>query len=259
MQNPFPGMNPYLENPTLWRGLQFAFVVHLCDAINAAVPENYWAGFGKRTFKVDASIREFPPLWMERRMRPEVAEKLPYDAPVEMEAFDDALGESYVKVYQISKRVRKLVAVLELLSPIDKTVGSPGRRIYRKQQQRRLDSDVHLIEIDLLRDGAHTIACPLSAGPKGCNDYVVCLHRAGAKNKYSLWPTSIKERLPRIEVPLAGDDKSVVIDLQPIFDRCHQSGRYELRVDYDKECTPPLSPENAKWVDELLRKKKLRK
>jgi len=50
MENPFPGMNPYLEDRTLWRSLQFRFVVHLCDAINAALPEGYWATFGKRVF-----------------------------------------------------------------------------------------------------------------------------------------------------------------------------------------------------------------
>jgi Protein of unknown function (DUF4058) len=183
---------------------------------------------------------------------------LPYDAPVEMEALDDALGESYVKIQKLSKPA-KLVTVVDIVSPIDKIIGSPGRRVYRAQQRRRLESNVNLIEIDLLRDGAHTIACPLSAGPRDGDNYVVCLHRAGAKNKYALWPTSIKERLPRIEVPLAGDDESVVIELQPIFNRCHRSNRYELRIDYDKECTPPLSPENAKWVDELLRAKNLRK
>jgi hypothetical protein len=258
MQNPFPGMNPYLEGRTLWRSVQFPFVVYLCDAINAVLPEGYWAGFGKRTFKVDASIREFPPLWAERRMRPEVAASLPYDAPVEMEALDDALGESYVKIHQLSEP-SKLVAVVEVLSPMDKIIGSPGRRIYRKQQLRRLESDVHLVEIDLLRDGAHTVACPISAGPRGSSEYVVCLHRAGTKNKYALWPTPLQERLPRIEVPLAGDDKGVIIDLQPILDRCYESGRYEIRVDYHKECSPPLSPDNAKWVDELLREKKLRK
>jgi hypothetical protein len=103
------------------------------------------------------------------------------------------------------------------------------------------------------------VSCPLQPRPDDGWDYLVCLHRAGAKNKYQLWPTALQERLPRIEVPLAGDDKGVVIELQPILDCCYESGRYEIRLDYDKECPPPLSPENAKWVDEVLRKKKLRK
>jgi Protein of unknown function (DUF4058) len=257
MENPFPGMNPYLEDRHLWRSVRFPFAVHLSDALNQALPENYWSGFGKRAFRVDASIKEFPPLWTEKRLHPEAAAKLPYDAPVEIEAMDDALGETYVKVYQHS-RPAKLIAVLDILSPINKMPGTPGRRIYLKQQRRRLERDIHLIEIDLLRDGAHTVACPLQPRPDDGWDYLVCLHRAGAKNKYSLWPTSLQERLPRIEVPLAGDDQGVVIDLQPVLDRCYESGRYEIRIDYDKECTPPLSPENAKWVDELLRKKELR-
>jgi hypothetical protein len=33
----------------------------------------------------------------------------------------------------------------------------------------------------------------------------------------------------------------------------------EDRFDYCGPCPPPLSKKNGKWIDELLRKKKLRK
>jgi hypothetical protein len=148
--------------------------------------------------------------------------------------------------------------VLEILSPINKMSGTPGRRIYLKQQRRRLDADVHLIEIDLLRDGAHTVACPMRPQREEGWDYLVSLHRAGAQNKYELWPTALKDRLPRIAVPLTDGAADVVIDLQAILNRCYESGRYEMRIDYGEECPAPLSQQNAKWIDELLRGKKLR-
>ncbi len=258
MENPFPGMNPYLETRQLWGSVRFPFAVYLCDAVNAALPDNFWASFGRREFNVDASIKEFPPLWIERRLRPAAAALLPYDAPVEIEAMDEGLAETYVKVYQLSKP-NKLVAVLDILSPITKMLGTPGRRIYLKQQRRRLERDIHLIEIDLLRDGAHTVACPMQPRPDDGWDYLVCLHRAGAKNKYQLWPTALQNCLPRIAVPLVDGVPDAVIDIQAILNRCYESGRYEIRVDYDEDCSPPLSQENAKWIDELLRKKKLRK
>ncbi|GIV17196.1 MAG: hypothetical protein KatS3mg022_2631 [Armatimonadota bacterium] len=32
-ENPFPGMNPYLEDPQLWPGVYYRFVTYLADAI----------------------------------------------------------------------------------------------------------------------------------------------------------------------------------------------------------------------------------
>src|SRR5438105_4633563 len=140
MENPFPGMNPYLEDPHVWRSLQLPCAVYLADALNEVLPENYYTSFGKRAFKIDASIKDFTPYWVVRHLRPEAAAKLPYDAPAEIEAFDEGLGETYVKVYRLP-RPAKLVAILDILSPMNKMLGTPGRRTYLKQQRRRLERD----------------------------------------------------------------------------------------------------------------------
>ena len=39
--------------------------------------------------------------------------------------------------------------------------GEPGRGLYLRKQREILESDVNLIEIDLLRAGMHTAAVPL--------------------------------------------------------------------------------------------------
>jgi hypothetical protein len=98
MENPFPGTDPFLEDRQLWGSVKFPFAVYLSNALNEVLPENYWSGIGKRAFKVDASIKAFPPWWIVRRLRPEFAAKLPYDAPVKVEARDEGLAETYVKV-----------------------------------------------------------------------------------------------------------------------------------------------------------------
>ena len=46
---------------------------------------------------------------------------------------------------------RQLVAAIEVLSPTNKR--REGRREYLERRERFLDSDVHLLEIDLLRKG----------------------------------------------------------------------------------------------------------
>ena len=151
----------------------------------------------------------------------------------------------------------KLVSVIELLSPANKAPGK-GRRLYLRKQARLLRSKTHLLEIDLLRAGDHTIAVERSALPENGWDYVVCLHRGASSTKFECWPVLLTERLPRVNVPLAGEDSDVVVDLQTIVDRCctTATGR---RIDYKAECPQPLSKKHAKWIDEVLRKKKLRK
>jgi hypothetical protein len=122
-----------------------------------------------------------------------------------------------------------------------------------------MDRPTHLIEIDLLRAGKHTSAVPRDWLPDDGWDYLVSLHRADWKHKFECWPTALPERLPRFSVPLANGDADVVIDLQALLTQCYNAGKFAQKVDYRGECPPPLSKKNAKWIDELLRKKKLRK
>jgi hypothetical protein len=64
--------------------------------------------------------------------------------------------------------------------------------------------------------------------------------------------------MPRVNIPLSGNDADVVVDLQAVLNQCHAAGKGR-RIDYNGKCPPPLSKKNTKWIDDLLRKKKLRK
>ena len=131
----------------------------------------------------------------------------------------------------------------------------PGMDPY---QDETLASNTHLVEIDLLRRGEHTAAAPLAwLRSQGRWDYLVCRHMGGAGERYQAWPILLRERLPRVRVPLSGDDE-VEIDLQPLFDRCYDEGAYPRLVDYTRDPVVPLSPADAAWADALLRQKGLR-
>jgi hypothetical protein len=43
-----------------------------------------------------------------------------------------------------------------------------------------------------------------------------------------------------------------MVDLQPLIDQCHEGARFGL-LNYRLPLEPPLTPENAAWVDQLLR------
>jgi hypothetical protein len=72
-----------------------------------------------------------------------------------------------------------------------------------------------------------------------------------------VYPIGLRDRLPAIRVPLRPTDSDVVVDLQPLINQCHERGRYHL-LNYRLELDPPLSPEEAAWVDEILRAHALR-
>jgi hypothetical protein len=58
--------------------------------------------------------------------------------------------------------------------------------------------------------------------------------------------------LPAIRVPLRPTDADVVADLQPLIDQCHERGRYHL-LNYRLDLDPPLSSEEAAWMNGVLR------
>jgi hypothetical protein len=73
--------------------------------------------------------------------------------PVVVTVPHDERRESFVQIF--SRRPgEQLVATIEVLSLANKTPGEKGRDLCLRKQQELLDSQVHLIEIDLLRGGA---------------------------------------------------------------------------------------------------------
>jgi hypothetical protein len=177
----------------------------------------------------------------------------------------------------------RLVAVVEVLSPANKASGSEGRDLYLRTQKEVLASPTHLIEIDLLRYGEHTVAPPREKLlDLGTWDYLVSLRDsreseiyevwpvtlrrpvfavtrcAGRAETYEVWPVTLRQRLPRIRVPLAGEDPDLVLDLQPILNRCYEDGGYDQWLDYRSDPYVPLKPEDAEWASALLRERGLR-
>jgi hypothetical protein len=126
----------------------------------------------------------------------------------------------------------KLISVVELLSPANKLPGK-GRKLYLRRQARLLRSRTHLLEIDFLRAGEHTVAVQRDGLPEKSWDYLVCLHRGSSRSKFDCWPVLLHERLPRVNVPLSGDDADVVVDLQAVVNQCCESATGR-RIDYSQ-------------------------
>ena len=167
----------------------------------------------------------------------------------------DPSHEPYLEIHRRQGTDDVVVAVVEILSPSNKTPGDHGRNLYVAKQQETLLSPAHLIEIDLLRAGTHATAVPieLARAMAGTFDYHVCVHRSDRFNEFLLYPIKLESKLPVIAVPLLPGDPDVPLDLQAVFDRAYDEGPYDRAVRYDLATVePPLQPEQAEWVKARL-------
>jgi hypothetical protein len=152
---------------------------------------------------------------------------------------------------RISDRDDRLVTAIEILSVPNKTV---GREEYRAKQREFLDAGVNLVEIDLLRGGDWILLAPQQFVPFDWQTpYKASVVRAVPTPANWYYAISFKERLPSIQIPLRAGDPLIRLDLQPLLDEAYQGGGYE-DTDYRREPVPALSPADAQWVDEWLKK-----
>lgn len=265
MPSPFPGMDPYLESPAVWPTVHPRLITYLSDALNEILPAHYIARIGERLYVMDADRSIYPDVAVFRhRQAPPagqaggaVAVAAPAGVPWNIPILADEAREYFVDIVAVDNPSR-IVTVIEVLSAANKASGSAGRRKYQTKQEEVLQSDSHLLEIDLLRRGEHTVLAQWDyLRREGYWDYLVCLHRAHS-DTCQVWPASLRESLPEVRVPLAGEDPDVILDLQAAFTHCYDAGAYARTLDYRAEPDPPLDPADAAWADALLREKGLR-
>jgi hypothetical protein len=173
--------------------------------------------------------------------------------PIVIHVPHDEIREQFLEIRTVGDE--RLVTSIEVLSISNKSPGEHGRELYKKKQREILLSDVHLVEIDLLRGGEHTTAVPLVRAERktGKFSYHVCVHRFDRLEDYVVYPITLRSRLPKIAIPLLPGDPDIAIDLQQIFDHCYDAGLYRRRIRYQESTPiPPLTEIDQKWSKELL-------
>lgn len=250
MPSPFPGMNPYLEQPHVWRGFHGAFIVHLQEAITPLVVPRYYveyeeslyideSGTGDRLFAVADVAVARPGRGRSAGSRAAVAA-----APVTA-TFPGVVRKKHRWLTIRDTQDRTVVAVIELLSPSNKVPGRDRERYLTKRRRVRRSS-AHLIEIDLLRGGQRL---PIRGLP-AC-DYFVLLSRWQERPQVGVWPFGVRDELPTIPIPLRPGEPEPTIPLKPILDRVYDGAAYQYRI-YDGEPDPPLSPDDAEWARQFV-------
>jgi hypothetical protein len=168
---------------------------------------------------------------------------------------DDPFVEPFVEVRRRHGTEDRLVAVIEVLSPANKTPGNPGRVSYREKQTEVLAGPTHLIEIDLLRGGAPSTAVShdQAVAMAGPFDYHVCVRRSDRPDVFLVDPIRLEQRLPVVAIPLLPGDPDVGIPLQEVLDRAYDAGPYSRVIFYGEDpIIPPLDPEKLEWIKARL-------
>ena len=253
MNCPFPGMDPYLEHPVLWESIHARLIVGIANQLQPKLDPRYVTSIEERVF-IEGPQRRVPDVWIQKVADAEGLQALAEgesDTAVIIEVEDLEINETRVEVLDAYNEM-KLVALIEVVSPSNKAAG-PGRVSYRAKQQETIARDCHLVEIDLLRHGRHVLCVPeWRIEFLRPFDTLSCVNRWPTRNRYELYPRSLRERLPRLKVPLADDDPDAVLDLQAALEQVYVEGRYGRRIRYDQPCEPPLSAEDQNWATERI-------
>ena len=263
MKSPFPGMDPYLESPTVWPDVHHGLISEMQAVLNGRLRPHYHVRVeervyisdeqdpGRRVIIPDLKIMESRLNEGNRSFSPERALAL-VEPVVLTTLIEEEIHEARLEVIDTDQHT--VVTVIELLSPTNKIAGSRGRASYEQKRREIMSSSTHFVEIDLLRDGDHLHTRELL--PQG--DYFVHVSRKDIRPKGYVWPIRLSQRLPEIGIPLKQGDADVELDLQAVLNTTYDRGAYDLQIDYRTEPTPRFCNESTGWANSLLISKGLR-
>jgi len=248
MTSPFPGMDPYLEDPAYWMDFHATFVNYWREALADLLPDNYEATIEERIQLVTLSADE------TRVIRPDIG-IAHFEAPrpgqssagttavLELEpvevsqVFNEEFREAFIKI--IHRPDQTLVTVLELLSPANKR--DPDRGDYLSKRLALLHQQVHFVDLDLLV-GGHRIP---TADPLPRGDYFAFVTRSHRPTKCQVYAWTVRQPFPLVRIPLKAPDPDMELKLGDVFATAYEGGRYARRLNYEG---PPPAP--AKWAAE---------
>jgi hypothetical protein len=258
MPSPFPGMDPFIEGQ-VWEDFHTRFITALADSLLPGVRPRYVVRVERRIYlehapeepaafiNPDVMVLERPGVPAPPPERAGGTATLAAVTPVVLSVpMPERRREAFLTVRE--RESMEVITVLEVLSPTNKRSGSDGRREYLSKREAVLLSGTHLVELDLLRGGQRLPTVePLPPG-----DFYAIVSRAARRPRVEVYAWSLRQRLPAIPVPLAGEDEAVALDLQAVFDIVYDRTGYDYSLDYRRPVEPALREADAAWAKQVL-------
>jgi hypothetical protein len=227
MPSPFPGMDPYLEDERLWADFHHQLVTCLYQVLLPGLVDRYRARVVQRHYLTEQPL--FTSIIREEH------------------------HEEYIEVRQRSDG--RLVTLVDVVSPCNKLTDS-GRQAYLEKREEGKNSGASLVEIDLVLQGQPMLDYSRDGLPDW--DYAVTVTRSAQPDRFEIYTATLQKRLPRFRLPLAQDDRDMVVDLHTTFTRSYDQGGFASKIDYQRNPTTILSAAAGQWLDEFLKQLKLR-
>lgn len=257
MRPPFPGMDPWLENPQLWRDVHNSLMTAIRDSLNPQVVPRYVVRIESRMtvlsgqdldqlYWPDVSIRTSDPTEPARAGGVgviDVVEARPYRVVVPLE--EEEIDEWFLTVWHLPEK--ELVTAIEVLSPTNKRT-KDARQEYLQKRRDLMRSGVNLVEIDLLRAGQRM---PLSHAPPP-TDYRILVYRPRPSRLAEVYGFSYRDPIPEISIPLLPNEVEPTLTLNPILHELIDRARYDLSINYRQPPHPPLRKEDQAWADAII-------
>jgi hypothetical protein len=258
MPSPFPGMDPYLEDPAFWQDFHRSFVTYCRDMLMDRLPSDYEARIDEQVRLVERSENErqrtiIPDVAVTRAGRAAgaaaasgaVATLEPVAIPL---AAVEEQRDVWIEIFH--RPERSLVTVIELLSPSNKNGDGYGE--YRIRRRQVIRHKVHLVELDLLLGGRRIqLRDPLPEA-----DYYAFVTRADA-DQAEVYSWSIRDPLPTIPIPLKSPDPDIGLNIAEVVDITYDRGRYTRSLRYDRQPPTPLPEDTMRWAVEQARRLKV--
>lgn len=260
MKSPFPGMDPYLED--YWSDVHSRLATYSCDYLNRQMPRGMRARI-QESIAVESDDRDpvtyFPDVTVSHLSSPftpgTAFKQSPTSSALIVRLRPDPEIFRSVRIETASGN--KLVTAIEFLSPSNKH-GDANRESYKRKRNDILASSASTVEIDLLRAGPNVTAVSLKQVKlKYRKNRKAVVVRGWDQTWAEVYFMTMRQALPKINIPLRKEDADIVLDLQSILDQVYENGLYDT-IDYTCPLENELMPQDEAWVDELLKNAKKR-
>ena len=257
MRSPFPGMDPYLEEPGGWAGAHDALIAIMRELLNGQLGPNFIADGGtsvyvltpdeRRWIYPDVFVIETPAVVAAPATRGAIA------APLRVAvAAPETIEQPHIIIRD--RASRQVIAVLELLSPINKV---PEGVSYARQSSPRADFLAEASRDDAVADSLAGDRPPARRRAPARSARAWRLLRA-APPCWQRRGRNLADRSPRSPA----DDRRAV---EPWLRRCcprPSSGaglalravslRRTARLHRTSPPPPPFAPSDARWIAERV-------
>jgi hypothetical protein len=220
-------MDPNLESDGLWSTFHHQIITCLYQLLLPGLVDRYKARLGQRHYTTEQAL--FTSIMREEH------------------------DEEFIEIR--NRGASRLVTLVEVVSPGNKTTVA-GRNAYLGKRREGRAAGANLVEIDLVLQGKPTLDFSRDGLPDW--DYAVTVTRANQPDRFEIYKATLQEHLPRFRLPLSGDDRDTVVDLQAVFTRAFDLGSFADQIDYQRDPATSLSEQNRRWMDQLLRQQKMR-